>query len=94
MKIKPEGRKLIVLPIESVESETTGGIIIPESVATADLSRATVVEVSDELSGKYKVGEVLLYPSRSGLGQIYNGKPHLWLREELGEVWGRVIDDK
>lgn len=87
MRIKPEGRKLLVLPLESKE-ENIGGIIIPESVATADLKRAEVVEVSDELSNKYKQGDIVLYPSRCGLGQIYNGKPHLWLREEQQEIWG------
>lgn len=91
MRIIPENQKLIVLPIES-EEESSNGIIIPASVSTADLSKAEVIEVSNDLSDKFKKGDIVMYPSQSGLGQIYQGKLHLWLREEQGEIWGKVIN--
>lgn len=93
MKITPIGSKLIVLPLPTEEEEKVGSIVIPNSVATADLSRAEVVEISDDLAEKYKVGEILLYPTNAGLGLVYNNKPHLWLRQEengIQEVWGKV----
>jgi co-chaperonin GroES (HSP10) len=88
MKIIPVGQKILVKPLEAKESKSSGGIIIPESVAVADLREAVVVEVSKELSHKYTEGDIVLYPSKSGLGQGYNGTLHLWLREDIQEIWG------
>ena len=88
MKIIPVGQKILVLPIEAKETKTAGGIVIPESVGVADLREAVVVEVSPDLAHKYTEGDHVLYPSKAGLGQEYNGKLHLWLREEIGEIWG------
>lgn len=93
-KIKPEGKKLIVRPIPESEEETkVGNIVIPGSVATADLKEAIVVEYSDDLSHKFKEGDRIAYPSKSGLGLIYNGEPHLWLREEQGEIWAKITEE-
>ncbi len=95
MKIIPEGRKLIVLPKEGpVEDDTVNGVIIPYSVATADLKEATVVEVSDDLSHKFAAGDIVLHPKDSGLGCLYKGKPHLWLRQDQNEIWGKVEPDE
>lgn len=91
MKIQPQGRKLLVLPIQSKE-EKVGSIVIPDSVATADLSEGEVIEVSPELEEKYPIGTKILYPSSAGLGQIYNGVPHKWLRENLEEVWAKIVE--
>jgi co-chaperonin GroES (HSP10) len=92
MRIIPDGRKLLVLPIAAKE-DSLNGIIIPAGVATADLSEAEVVEVSKDLSDKFKKGDIVMHPSKSGLGQLYQGKLHLWLREEIGEIWGVVSDE-
>lgn len=94
MKITPVGQKLLVLPIAAKESKSSGGIIIPESINVADLREAEVVAVSDEIKDKYSVGDKVLYPSKAGLGQEYNGKLHLWLREDLDEVWGVLYKQK
>ena len=88
MKIIPVGQKILVKPLEAKETKSSGGIIIPESVAVADLREAIVVEVSNELQDMYIPGQVVLYPSKSGLGQEYNGSLHLWLRQDIGEIWG------
>ena len=88
MKIIPVGQKILVLPIEAKETKTAGGIVIPESVGVADLREAVVVEVSPDLAHKYTEGDHILYPSKAGLGQEYKGQLHLWLREEINEIWG------
>ena len=94
MRIIPDGKRLLVLPIETKE-ENVGEIIIPASVATADLSRGTVVEVSDGLSHKFSKGDVVLYASKSGQAQRYNGQWHLWLteREFDSDIWGKESDE-
>ena len=88
MKIIPVGQKILVKPLEAKETKSSGGIIIPESVAVADLREAEVVEVSPDLAHKYSEGDHVLYPSKAGLGQEYKGSLHLWLRENLEEIWG------
>lgn len=94
MKIIPDGKKLLVLPIKA-EEEKVGSIIVPASVAVADLSRATVVEVSDELSHKFEEGNVVLYPTKAGQAQWYKGEWHLWLteREFDSDIWGKEVKE-
>ncbi len=87
MKIIPVGQKILVKPLEAKESKSSGGIIIPDSVNVADLREAEVVEVSDELKDKFTPGQIVLYPSKAGLGQEYNGVYHLWLRQDINEIW-------
>lgn len=89
MKIQPTGQKLIVRPIKSEEvTMEDSGIIIP-GVAQADLSRGEVIAVSSEVK-EYKVGDVVLYPSKKGVGQIIDKTPHLWLSTDVNreEIWG------
>jgi co-chaperonin GroES (HSP10) len=86
MKINPVGKKILVKP-SKIDDEVIGSVILP-GVANAKLSRGVVVEVSDELSSLYKSKDIILFPEKSGVGQFYNGQPHLWLRSD--EIWGIV----
>lgn len=88
MSIKPVGNKIIVFPLEKKE-EKLGGIVIP-GTANADLMEGEVLEVSDEISNKCKIGDVVLYPSKCGVGTVFNGKPSLWLRYTEDEIWGII----
>ncbi len=86
MKLKPVGSKLLVLPLETENYVTESKIELVE----AELERAKVMEVSDELSDVYKVGDVVLYPKKLGSLQIYNGKKCLWINGAgypSGDVW-------
>ena len=86
MKLKPVGSKLLVLPLETENYVTESKIELIE----AELERAKVVEVSDELSDIYKVGDVVLYPKKLGSLQIYEGKKCLWINGAgypSGDVW-------
>jgi co-chaperonin GroES (HSP10) len=89
MIIKPEGKKILVLPLEAKEA-VVGSIIIPAGVNMANLSRAKVVAVSDYMGKKYNIGDIVLHPTGSGYGQIYNKEFHLWLteREYDSDIWG------
>jgi len=95
MKIIPDGKKMIVLPIETEEIVTEGKLIIPEGVVTADISRGTVIEVSDGLCHKYSEGDVVLYATKAGQGIHYKGEWHLWLteREYDSDIWGKEINE-
>ena len=77
---------MLLLPLKKKEESLENGLIVPES-ANADLSIGKVVEVPDSMSGLYKENDVILFPSKSGVGQMYNGKPHLWINAET-EIWG------
>jgi hypothetical protein len=91
MKLKPVGSKLLVLPLETKDYVTDTNIQLIES----ELERAEVVEVSDELYGVYKKGDVVLYPSKIGSLQIYNGKKCLWINGAgypSGDVWAIVSE--
>jgi hypothetical protein len=92
MKLKPVGSKLLVLPLEAKNYVTESKIELVES----ELSRAEIVEVSDELADIYKVGEVVLLPSKIGTLQIYNGKNCLWINGNgypSGDVWAIVTEN-
>ena len=86
MKLKPVGSKLLVFPLETENYVTESKI----ELVDAELERAKVVEVSDELSDVYKKGDVVLYPKKLGSLQIYNGKKCLWINGAgypSGDVW-------
>lgn len=93
-KIQPTGLKLIARPLPSEEvTLDDSGIIIP-GVAQADLSKGEVIAVSKEVK-EYKVGDIILYPSKKGTGQILNKEPHIWLSTDAmrEEIWGIVTEE-
>jgi hypothetical protein len=90
IKIKPQGKKLIALPLKTENFVTKHGLEIVDTV----LAYAKVVEVSDELSDVYTVGDIIQHPVGSGVGIFYNKEHSLYIRQD--EIWGIVteIDDK
>jgi co-chaperonin GroES (HSP10) len=91
-RISPLGNKVLVLPLERKE-EIHNGIIHAESTY-ANLAHGKVVEVSPQLSHLYQVGDTVLYNSKAGIGQHYQGAFHLWLfhRDVDGDIWGTVTE--
>lgn len=91
MKIKPSGLKLIVKVQPKREYKLESNIVIPES-GNGELSEGIVVEASEKLSDIYPIGSTVIFPSESGIGQLYGEPttPHLWLDVEAGQVWGQV----
>ena len=65
-EIKPVGNKLLVTPIDKKE-ERLGELIIPGTV-NADLSEGCVVAISDEISDKFAIGDIAIFPKNSGVG--------------------------
>jgi hypothetical protein len=92
MKLKPVGTKLLVFPLETKNYVTDTNI---ELIQT-ELARAEVMEVSDELSNIYNVGDVVMLPESVGTLQIYNGKKCLWINGmgfPNGDVWA-IVNEK
>lgn len=89
--IVPVGRKILVLPLNHVEQKLPSGLIMPAS-AMADLTEAKIVSVSKEIEHLYKIGDMVLLPSKKGIGQMVNGVLHLWIdtMPEKEEIWGIV----
>ncbi len=90
MTVQPVGFKILVKPLKREEETFDSGIILP-GTANAELSKAEVVAVSNELSKVYKVGDIILFPSKSGVGFLIGKEAHLWLNAEpngAAEVWG------
>lgn len=88
MRIEPFGHRIIVSPTVSEYTKTEGGIVVDD-----DLSEGVVVEVSDELVGKFMPGQHVLYHKDSGQSQYYQGKSCLWLNTNT-DIWGIVFPDK
>ena len=86
MKLKPVGSKLLVLPLETKNYVTNTNIELVET----ELATAKVNEVSEELSHIYNVGDVVMFPDKVGVLQIYNGEKCLWINGAgfpNGDVW-------
>jgi len=86
IKLKPQGAKLIVHPIEKETFKTESGL----EIVQLDLQEGEVMEVSDELKEIYKVGDIVLYPKGAGLGIMYQKKSCLFLSGE-GNNKGDII---
>ena len=93
IQVQPVGNKIIVYPLPKKEEELASGIVVATSV-NAELLEGEIVAVFPQIqSDLYKVGDVVLYNARKGVGQFMNGKPYLWLdtQTHLEEVWGIVV---
>lgn len=84
IKIKPQGKKVIALPLKTENFVTESKIEIVDT----KLSEAKILEVSDELKDLYKVGDIILNPTGSGVGIFYNKEHCVFLRQD--EIWGIV----
>lgn len=88
-KITPVGQKLIVFPLETEEVESGGGIVIRD----INLQRGKVMEVSEELSGVYSEGDIVIFPKNTGIScPNYKGKQCLWITNNT-DVWGIVTEE-
>ena len=88
--IKPVGQKLIVHELPQETTETESGILVMD----LQLTNGEIVEVSDELSEVYKVGDVVIFPKETGIAlPHYKKKTCLWLNAQT-DVWGVVTENK
>lgn len=88
MKVTPVGLKILVHSLKRKESITDGGI-----VAIDTLEEGEIIEVSDYLKNIYSVGDVVLYPPKSGTEYNYNGKICLFLNGAeypSGDIWAII----
>ena len=93
IKLKPQGVKLIVHPIETSNFKTDGGL----EIVQLDLQEGEVLEVSDELKEIYKQGDIVLYAKGAGLGVMYQKKSCVFLSGEgggKGDIIAIITDEK
>jgi len=78
MQIKPFEDRVLVEPEEVAESQTKGGIILPDT-AKEKPRRGKVVEVGtdEELAEKIKVGDTIVYAKFTGDEIEFEGKKYL-----------------
>jgi len=94
-KIKPEGSMLIVFPLPKEEKSTESGIVTQDF----SLTKATVMEVSEEWSNRYSVGDIVLFPDTVGHTIHYQKKACLWVNgrpfgDQNGDIWAKEIKAK
>ena len=82
MKLKPLQDRIIVEPFE-VESQTNGGLIIPDSVKEKPI-KGIIVAVGKGKGGdemELKVGDTVLFGKGAGMEIEENGVKYLLMRE-------------
>jgi len=85
------GGRLIVKPLEQKE-EISEGVIIPKT-ANAALTEGLVILADPDIEKYIKKGNIVIFPTGSGVGQFIDNKPHLWLN--ANEIWGTFsMDDE
>lgn len=92
-KIEPVGAFLIVKPLKMDETKTEGGIIAMD----LELEKGQVLEVSNEWSDRYSIGDIILYPKDSGLTLPHYKKQNcLWINGKAstdgGDVYAKIIE--
>lgn len=88
INLRPLGDKLLVQPIK--KKERMIGSIIEAQTANAQLEEGTVLLISADQEPVFKVGEVVLYPTGAGVGEMRSGVWCRWL--STIEVW--AINDE
>lgn len=95
-KIKPVGAQLIVFPLPKEETKTDGGIVAFDY----EMTRAEIVEVSDEWTDRYKKGDTVLFPESESIGKSihYEKRNCLWISgkpfDDGGDVWGILTKEE
>jgi len=88
--IQPEGQTLIVLPLSAQEVETSGGIVINDTV----LQKGKVLAVSNELKEVYSINDIIIFPENSGISVRHEDQQCLWVKPMLLDYVGIVIETK
>ncbi len=77
MKIKPLDDRVLVEPLEEIESRTSSGIIIPDTAKEKPRVGIVVAVGTDEdLQSKVKVGDKILFAKYGGEEIEMNGKEY------------------
>lgn len=84
------GGRIIVKVLKSKEDKIES-IIIPLT-ANSDLTEGLVVKADPDIEKYIKVGNIVVFPTGSGVGQYIGNDAHLWLN--ANEVWGTFEIDK
>ena|ERR1700761_2332251 len=84
--------KLIAKPLEKKEETSQSGDILIPQTANANLTEALVIKVDQQIEKYVKPGDIIVYPTGSGTGQLISGVPHVWL--QINEIWGAFEIDK
>lgn len=85
------GGRLLVKVLRSEEFLTEKGIVIPET-ANSNLSEALVVKIDKAFEHLIPVGNIVVYPTGSGVAQYVKNDAHLWLN--IQDVWGTFSMDQ
>lgn len=84
------GGRLIVKVLPSKE-QTIDNIVIP-ATANSNLTEGLVVMADPEIEKLIKKGNIVVYPTGSGVGQYIGNDAFLWL--EYRDVWATFEIDK
>ncbi|CUS77432.1 chaperonin GroES [Candidatus Kryptonium thompsonii] len=77
MKIKPLDDRILIEPLEEVESKTSSGIIIPDTAKEKPRVGIVIAVGTDEdLQSKIKVGDKVLFAKYGGEEIEMNGKEY------------------
>jgi co-chaperonin GroES (HSP10) len=85
-----QGNKILVKPIPK-EDARFGSLVIPSTANNIAFEEGEVVAVSPSNADMYHLGDIVCYPSNSGIGQRVERQHYKWLHAEpngnVNEVW-------
>lgn len=84
------GGRIIVKVLPSKE-EKIESVVIP-ATANSNLSEGLVVKSDPDISKYIKEGNIVVFPTGTGVGQYIGNDPHLWL--EGRDVWATFSMDQ
>ena len=81
MTIKPLGKRILAQKIESESRTSSGGIVLPDTVQSEKVVRATVLAIGTDEKFEVKVGDEILVGTFAGT-EIEQGENKLILVKE------------
>lgn len=85
--IKPIGDRVLIKP-DAEKTVTSVGIVIPDTETEKPLT-GVIVEISDEVGDKFKVGDRVYYPRYTGAQVFIQDTAHLIIKTE--DIMGKEI---
>ena len=90
MTIKPLGKRILAKKIEVESKKTAGGIVLPDSVKSEKVVRATVLAIGTDEKFEVKVGDEIIVGTFAGT-EIEQGEDKLILVKETDVL--AIVED-
>lgn len=66
LKVSPNHNRVLVQQLDTKQSETASGIVLPSTMDREEKTQGTILQVGKDYKDKYEIGQVVFYGKFAG----------------------------